>query len=244
MPPRRDIDHQIPLLPLSKPVNLRPYRYSYFQKMELEKIIDELLEQSVIRPSTCPFASPALLVKKKDGTWRLCVDYRHLNSLTVKNKYPIPVIDELLDELHGARYFSKVDLRSGYHQIRMVESNIPKTAFRTHQGHYEYLVMPFGFTNAPATFQALMNNIFKAYLRNFVLVFFDDILIYSADCTTHVQHLSIVLQTLKDNQLSAKIFKCEFGVNKIEYLGHIISSQGVSTDPQKVVGLNQRQLGS
>jgi Reverse transcriptase (RNA-dependent DNA polymerase) len=239
LPPTREIDHTIPLVPQAKPVNLRPYRYSHFQKKELENIIDELLKTEVIRPSSSPFASPALLVRKKDGTWRLCVDYRQLNALTVKNKYPIPIIDDLLDELHGAKYFSKIDLRAGYHQIRMNSADIPKTAFRTHLGHYEYMVMPFGLTNAPATFQALMNQIFKPYLRKFVLVFFDDILVYSTSLLAHKEHLSLVFQKLLENQLSAKRSKCEFGVTQIEYLGHLISGEGVGTDPYKVQAMQE-----
>jgi RNase H-like domain found in reverse transcriptase/Reverse transcriptase (RNA-dependent DNA polymerase)/Integrase zinc binding domain/Integrase core domain len=239
LPPIREIDHTIPLVPQAKPVNLRPYRYSHFQKKELENIIEELLKTKVIRPSSSPFASPALLVRKKDGTWRLCVDYRQLNALTVKNKYLIPIIDDLLDELHGAKYFSKIDLRAGYHQIRMNSADIPKTAFRTHLGHYEYMVMPFGLTNAPATFQTLMNQIFKPYLRKFMLVFFDDILVYNTSLLAHKEHLSLVFQKLLENQLSAKRSKCEFGVTQIEYLGHLITSEGVGTDPYKVQAMKE-----
>jgi Reverse transcriptase (RNA-dependent DNA polymerase)/RNase H-like domain found in reverse transcriptase len=167
------------------------------------------------------------------------VDYRQLNALTVKNKYPIPIIDDLLDELHGAKYFSKIDLRAGYHRIRMNSADIPKTAFRTHLGHYEYMVMHFCLTNAPATFQALMNQIFKPYLRKFVLVFFDDILVYNTSLLTHKEHLSLVFQKLLENQLSAKRSKCEFRVTQIDYLGHLITSEGVGTDPHKVQAMKE-----
>ncbi|KAJ4807007.1 polyprotein [Rhynchospora pubera] len=234
LPPPRSVDHQIPLTSDAQPISLRPYRYSHFQKLEIEKIIEELLKHQLIQPSSSPFASPILLVKKKDGTWRLCVDYRKLNACTIKDKYPIPIIEDLLDELNGAKFFSKIDLKSGYHQIRMKKEDICKTAFRTHEGHYEFTVMPFGLSNAPSTFQKLMNQIFKSYLRKFVLVFFDDILVYSPDEQSHKIHLAKTLELLQQHKLFAKRSKCEFGMLELEYLGHIISQKGIATDPVKI----------
>ncbi|XP_027093589.2 uncharacterized protein [Coffea arabica] len=234
LPPSRAHDREIPLRADARPFKIAPYRYPHSQKTEIERQIKEMLTSGVIQNSHSPFASPALLVKKKDGSWRLCIDYRQLNSLTIKDKFPIPIIDDLLDELHGAKFFSKIDLRSGYHQIRMAPADIPKTAFRTHSRLYEFLVMSFGLTNAPATFQALINSVFEPYIRKFVLVFFDDILIYSPELPTHLHHLSLVLNTLRTHSLYAKLSKCTFGQNQVEYLGHIVTEAGVSADPAKV----------
>jgi hypothetical protein len=233
LPPARVYDHQIPLLPNSVPVNSRPYRYSPQHKDEIEKQVRELLQAGLITHSTSPFASPVLLVLKKDGSWRFCVDYRKLNSMTIKNRFPMPLIDEILDELAGTKYFTKLDMRSGYHQVRMQEKDEYKTAFKTHQGHYQFKVMPFGLTNAPATFQCIMNEVLAPFLRKFVMVFLDDILVYSHTLEEHLKHLALVLQKLRDHKLYMKATKCSFAQSQLEYLGHIISVDGVATDPAK-----------
>jgi len=189
LPPHRIHDHAIPLYPDAVPVNSKSYHYSPHHKTEIEQQVQELLQAGFITHRKSPFASPVLLVKKKDGTWRLYVDYRKLNALTIKNRFPMPIIEEILDELAGTKFFTKLDMKSGYHQVRMDPSDEYKTAFKTHQGHYQYKVMPFGLTNAPATFQCLMNHIVQPYLRKCVLVFLDDILIYSPTLEDHMVHL-------------------------------------------------------
>jgi hypothetical protein len=234
LPPHRDCDHHIPLKEGAKPYNVRPYRMSHSQKNSVELLVKEMLKNSEIRISTSPYSSPVILVRKNDKSWRLCVDFRGLNDMIVKNKFPIPVIEDLLDELQGATIFTKFDLRSGYHQIRMRPEDIPKTAFSTHLGHYEYVVMPFGLCNAPATFPQLMNTIFSKYLRKFVLVFFDDMLVYSQNLADHLIHLEQVMSEFQQHGLKAKLSKCSFGQPQVQYLGHIISGSGVQTDPSKI----------
>ncbi|KAK2449583.1 hypothetical protein QL285_008768 [Trifolium repens] len=234
LPPEREIEFSIDLIPGSQPISVAPYRMSPLELRELKTQLEELLQKHFIRPSVSPWGAPVLLVKKKDGTMRLCIDYRQLNKVTIKNKYPLPRIDDLLDQLRGATVFSKIDLRSGYHQIRIKSSDVSKTAFRTRYGHYEFLVMPFGLTNAPAVFMDYMNRIFQPYLDQFVVIFIDDILIYSKDHQEHAEHLRIVLEILREKQLYAKFSKCEFWLSEVKFLGHAISQGGVSVDPSKV----------
>jgi hypothetical protein len=201
---------------------------------ELKKQLQELLDKGFIRPSTSPWGCPALFVKKKAKSLRLCVDYRPLNAVTVKNKYPLPRIDVLFDHLVGAKVFSKIVLRSGYHQIKIRASDIPKMAFSTRYGLYEYLVMSFGLTNAPAYFMYLMNSVFMPELDKFVVVSIDDILVYSKNEDEHTEHLHIVLQRLRDHHLYAKLSKCDFWLREIKFSGHTISQEGISVNHEKV----------
>ncbi|RHN51999.1 putative nucleotidyltransferase, Ribonuclease H [Medicago truncatula] len=209
VPPEREVEFSIDLVPGTKPVSMAPYRMSASELAELKKQLEDLLDKKFVRPSVSPWGAPVLLVKKKDGSMRLCIDYRQLNKVTIKNRYPLPRIDDLMDQLVGAKIFSKIDLRSGYHQIKVKDEDMQKTAFRTRYGHYEYKVMPFGVTNAPGVFMEYMNRIFHAFLDKFVVVFIDDILIYSKNEEEHAEHLRIVLQVLKEKRLYAKLSKLD-----------------------------------
>jgi hypothetical protein len=210
MPPERDIEFIIDLLPGTAPIAKGPYRMSVGELEELKKQLKELLDKQFIHPSSSPWGAPVIFVEKKDGTQRMCVDYRALNEVTIKNKYPLPRIEDLFEQLKGARVFSKNDLRSGSHQLRIRPSDIAKTAFTTRYELYEYTIISFGLTNAPAYFMYLMNKVFMESLDKFVAVFIDDILIYSRITEEHEEHWRLVLQKLRENQLHAKLSKCEF----------------------------------
>ncbi|GJR20134.1 putative reverse transcriptase domain-containing protein [Tanacetum coccineum] len=196
--------------------------------------LQELSDKGFIRPSSSPWGAPVLFVKKKDGSFRMCIDYRELNKLTVKNRYSLPRIDDLFDQLQGSSVYLKIDLRSGYHQLRVRKKDIPKTAFRMRYGHYEFQVMPFGLTNTPAVFMDLMNRVCKPYLDKFVIVFIDDILIYSRNKKDHEEHLKLILELLKKEELYTKFSKCEFWIPKAQFLGHVIDIKGIHVDPAKI----------
>ncbi|GKB47012.1 putative reverse transcriptase domain-containing protein [Tanacetum coccineum] len=234
LPPTRQVEFQIDLVPGAAPVARAPYRLAPSEMKELSEQLKELSDKGFIRPSSSPWGAPVLFVKKKDGSFRMCIDYRELNKLTVKNRYPLPRIDDLFDQLQGSSVYSKIDLRSGYHQLRVREEDIPKTAFRTRYGHYEFQVMLFGLTNAPAVFMDLMNRVCKPYLDKFVIVFIDDILIYSKNKQEHKEHLKLILELLKKEELYAKFSKCEFWIPKVQFLGHMINSEGIHVDPAKI----------
>jgi hypothetical protein len=234
MPPDRDIEFLIELKPGTTPIYKTPYRMTTPELAELKEHVMELLEKRFIHPSSSLWGAPMIFVPTKDGTQRLCVDYRALNEVTVKNKYPLPRIDDMFDQLCGACVFSKIDLRSGYHQLKIRECDIPKTAFVSMYGLYEYIVMSFGLTNAPAYFMYLMNKVFMEYLDKFVVVFIDDILVYSGSEEEYEEHLRLALQKLQENRLYAKLSKCEFWMKQVAFLGHVISKGGISMDPSKV----------
>jgi hypothetical protein len=234
IPPNREVEFTIDLLPGTAPISKAPYRMAPLELKELKEQLQELLDKGFIRPSISPWGAPVLFVKKKDGSMRLCIDYRELNKVTVKNKYPLPRIDDLFDQLQGSQVFSKIDLRSGYHQLKVKEEDVQKTAFRTRYGHYEFLVMSFGLTNAPAAFMDMMNRVFRELVDRCVVVFIDDILIYSKSREEHVEHLQTVLGILRKQQLYAKFKKCEFWLDRVAFLGHVVTKDGIAVDPGKV----------
>ncbi|GJT41387.1 putative nucleotidyltransferase, ribonuclease H [Tanacetum coccineum] len=201
---------------------------------ELSGQLQELSDRGFIRPSTSPWGAPVLFVEKKDKSFRMCIDYHELNKLIVKNRYPLPRIDDLFDQLQDLSVYSKIDLRSGYHQLRVRDEDIPKNAFRMRYRHYEFQVMPFGLTNAPAVFMDLMNRVCKPYLDKFVMVFIDDTLIYSRNKEEHTDHLRIILELLRKEKLYAKFSKCDFWISIVQFLGHLIDSQGLHVDPAKI----------
>ena len=239
IPPDRSDPFIIELEPGTAPLSKSPYRMAHAEMAELKKQLEELLDKGFIRPSVSPWGAPVLFVKKKDGSFRLCIDYRGLNRVTVKNKYPLPRIDELLDQLKGAKWFSKIDLASGYHQIPIEPNDVRKTAFRTRYGHYEFVVMPFGLTNAPAAFMKMMNGIFRDFLDEFVIIFIDDILVNSKSKEDHERHLRAVLGRLREQQLFAKLSKCSFWQRSVGFLGHIVSDQGVLVYPEKIKAIQE-----
>jgi hypothetical protein len=234
LPPNRDVKFVIELKPSTAPISRRAYRIPPKELAELKPQLQELLDKGFIQPRSSPWGCPAIFVKKKDKTLRLCVDYRPLNEVTIKNMYHLPRIDLLFDQLARAKVFSKIDLRSGYHQIKIHPEDIPKTAFTTRYGLYEYLVMPFGLTNAPAHFMYLMNSVFMPELDKFVVIFIDDILIYSKNKEEQAEHLCIVLSHLREHQSYAKFSKYEFWFDEVPFLGHVLSAEGVAVDPGKV----------
>jgi hypothetical protein len=231
MPPDREIEFTIDLKPGTSPISQAPYKMG---PKELKEQLDELESKGFIQESISPWGSPVIFVDKRDEGRRMCGDFRNLNNVTIKNKYPLPRIQDLFDQVHGAGVFSKIDLRSGYHQIKIKPEDVPKTAFVSRYGHHEYLVVPFGLTNALAIFMNLMNKIFMPYLDKFVIVFIDDILIYSKNKEDHAKHLRIALQVLREHQLYAKFSKFEFWLDQVEFLGHAISKEGIAVNPSRV----------
>jgi hypothetical protein len=203
-------------------------------------MVQELLNVGIIHPRTSPYSSPMVMVLRKEGSWRMCPEFHALNKLSIKDKFPIPVIDDLLDELSGAQFFTKLDLCSGYHHICMKEEDIPKTSFRTHEGHYEFLVILFGLCNALSTFQSLMNHVFHPFLHHFVLFFFDYILIYRKNWTYHLGHVDRVLHILSHHQHFLKQYKCSFGTSKVEYLGNLVGKDNIRVDPKNIESMQDR----
>ncbi len=234
LPPERFVDHTIDLEAGAVPPARVMYRHSFAETKELQRQLTELLEQGFIQPSKSPYGAPVLFVKKKGGAMRMCIDYRALNKITVKNRCPLPRIDDLLERLQGAKFFTSLDLRSGYHQIRISPADVHKTAFRTRFGHFEFKVLSFGLCNAPATFQTLMNHIFHDYLDAFVLVYLDDIMIFSSTAEDHQRHVRLVLRRLRKHELYVNGPKCHYFMSRVHWLGHVISAEGIEVDFAKI----------
>ncbi|GJW13126.1 putative reverse transcriptase domain-containing protein [Tanacetum coccineum] len=231
LPPIRQVEFQIDLVPGAAPVARAPYRLAPSKMEEMSTQLQELSDKRFIIPSSSPWGAPVLFVKKKGDSFRMCIDYHELNKLTVKNRYPLPRIDDLFDQLQGSSVYSKIDLRSGYHQLRVRDEDIPKTVFRTRYGHYEFQVMPFSLTNAPTVFMDLMNRVCRPYLDKFVI---NDILIYLKTKEEHDAHLRLILELLKKEELYAKFSKCDFWLSKVQFLGYMIDSEGIHVDPAKI----------
>jgi hypothetical protein len=224
----------IPIMLGAKIPNKPLYRYSPIEQQEIERQVQVMLEQKLVEPSTSPYGAPVLLVKKPDGSWRFCVDYRALNAITVKNGHALPRIDDLLDKIQGAKYFTSMDLLQGFYQLPLRESDRPKTAFKTTFGHYQFRVVSMGLSNSPSVFQRVMNQIFSNQLNKSVLIYLDDILIFSKTPEEHLQHIQEVFEACKANKLSLKTKKCHFFKQELKFLGHIISKEGIRPDPEKV----------
>jgi hypothetical protein len=242
LPPEREVNHKIELVLGAEPQNKAPYRLNQSELVELKRQLTELLARGYIRPSKSPFDAPVLFVSKKGGQLRMCVDYRALNRVTIKNNYPLPRVDDLLDRLTGATHFSRVDLKSGYYQIRVANEDVHKTAMRTRYGSYEFLVMPLGLCNAPATFMSIMNRIFHEEMDECVVVYIDNILIFSRSEFDHARDLRWVLEKLRQHKLYANAEKSEFALRELEFLGHVLSGEGIRPDPKKIQAIREWEV--